>query len=234
METLARSVYEHVKHPHMTWNSKYDYGTAFQSTMYMLRKGDSNRFLFHMLPPSMRSDNEALPSSDRANTLRRWQRRIVKGIVEWADQQGLVRWLTGAEWRSDTEKVEDFKVDFPNILPFFVDGTPLPTFAPGDARTAKIMWNSKHAEHAFQIFVLVSPIGRIVYSSHVEGGKMHDKTQWEKENVSKSLYDHYSSLSRYREGKLKVGNQVYQLAIGGDKAYRDLLLPAGWHGEDMM
>ena len=67
-----------------------------------------------------------------------------------------------------------------------------------------------------------------MYSSNIEGGKLHDKTHWIRENVSERMYKFYANIKSYKDGTLRVANRRVNLAVGGDKAYKGLLLPRGW------
>jgi hypothetical protein len=65
-------------------------------------------------------------------------------------------------------------------------------------------------------------LGRIVYVSDLDGGSVHDKTQWDECGIVADLADFY------RNCKATVGGQEYQFALTGDKAYVLMTKPDGW------
>lgn len=190
-----------------------------------------------MLPPSVREHVNCF-DKDYTRSLRRWQDCIIDAICAWSKDKKIIQFLSVEGWKEDTCRASGkFCDDFPNTLVYHVDGTVLPVYASSCIRISKAMYNSKHDTQAWQVFVLCSQTGRIVYLSTIEGGKCHDKTHWEKDNVTKLLYEAYRDDDAYEKGKFiseeideqGVTTQVtYQCMIGGDKAYRDTCLPEGW------
>ena len=154
---------------------------------------------------------------------------MISSLRQWGKERKLIKLLSGGEWLNDTRKASGgFGNHFPSTLVYHVDGTLIKGFKPSDAAVANALYNSKHGAHGWQIFVLVSQMGRIAYLSSVEGGKVHDKTHWEIDGVSDQLYSHYSALRFYDKGELKIRGVRYRCAVGGDKAYKRLQLPEGW------
>ena len=150
MENLSKEVGKFAKHPTKRSSNKYIYDVAFRITLLMLRKGDSDQFLYFLLPPKCRS-GRSTNKFDRARSLRRWYDIILQGIIEWGESIEIIQWLSPQEWQADTATVPSFNDEFPNTLIYHVDGTVFPTYCPTCPLYAKALWNSKHEIHAFQV-----------------------------------------------------------------------------------
>ena len=225
LHEFAEKLRPHVQHP--SKNTLYEYMNALKATLHMLRRGDPNRFIFNLLPLSMRK-NRNYSDSDPTSTLRRWQKKIMDGIVSFGSAEHLVAFLSPKEWLEDTSECPEFLAAYPLHLVLHVDGTVCEIETPTVPTAAQATYNSKHGINSWQIFILVTQTGRIVYMSSVEGGKMHDKTHYCRDDVSRQLYEFYSKCPGYKDGTIKIGRKLYQLTIGGDKAYKNLVLPKGW------
>tara|TARA_R110002050_G_scaffold137528_1_gene261133 strand:- start:108 stop:1463 length:1356 start_codon:yes stop_codon:yes gene_type:complete len=210
-----------------TGNSElYDHFTVLRATLYLLRRGGSFTMLHHLIPPKHRS---TASSGDPTRTTRRWVRNMISSLRKWGEGTKQIRLLNPKEWLADTKHASgNFAATFPGTLIYHVDGTLLKGLKPFDASVANTLFNSKHAAHGWQVFVIVSQMGRIVYLSSVEGGKLHDKTHWQRDGVPDVLYSYYNELKSYNSGEVTLSGRTYQCAIGGDKAYKCLQLPEGW------
>ena len=81
----------------------------------------------------------------------------------------------------------------------------------------------RHQIQSFVYFIVCTPSGRVVYLSEVfEGGSIHDKTHWVKENVCSKLEE------RYEGGMWFWGVRSIRGNWGGDKAYPIAPAPKGW------
>lgn len=123
--------------------------------------------------------------------------------------------LSVEDWAS--RHSESIRQEFENTLFYFVDGTVVEVGDSGDVAFRLMLWNNKHQKKAFSFFVLVAPDGRIVFVSSVDYGSTHDKTAWETSGAVDKLEQFYS-----------VPNPTFSFAIGGDKAYPNMTVPAGW------
>jgi hypothetical protein len=202
---------------------------AAKMTFFMLRQGYFNYTCFDYLPLVYRQ-TKLSPKKDRTRSLRRWNDRILKGIQKWINEEDIISFPSLKDWVHDTRTAKgNYKEEFGEYLMMYVDGTVVQVFAPLDPGISKSLFNSKHGITSWQFFVIVTLTGRIVYFSAVEAGKMHDKTHWEKEKVGEHLFDHFSQLSSYSKGKVRFDKKWYTCSVSGDKAYKALVLPDGWH-----
>jgi hypothetical protein len=142
---------------------------------------------------------------------------VVEDLYPWAKEQ--VRFLKIPEWRAHHS--EELKQDFPDTLFLFVDGTVLEIYSPSDAKARRAHYNSKHCFCAWSFFVVVSPMGEIVYVSKLSAGSEHDASQWDASDCVAKLQHKYLFLHPDR-AKTK-------LALAGDKAYPRIDLPRYWH-----
>lgn len=151
--------------------------------MDMLRQGTPNRTIYYYLPPRLQN-NQDKPNVDPTGNLRRWEDIILDALYEWVIEEGLVDWISPAEWLADTENASGKITEhYPLHLFFHVDGTVFAVWNPSDGSLNKAHWNSKHGVCAWQFYVVVTQTGRIVKVSTV----MHDKTHFEKDKVSDDL-----------------------------------------------
>jgi hypothetical protein len=137
----------------------------------------------------------------------------IDDLSDWASKQIVLPSLP--DWISHTP--ENLRTDFPNCLFFFVDGTVLEIFTPGDAKCRRNHFNNKHGYCSWSFFVVVDPFGHIAYISDLNLGAEHDASQWNKSDCVADL-----------EAKYKTGKK-WKLCIGGDKAYPNIDLPENWH-----
>lgn len=142
---------------------------------------------YHYLPPSAQ---RALfdGTHDQTSTLRYWEDKILDAFDGWIEENRLLHWISPQEWLSDTTTASgSFAQEYILTLIFHVDGTVIPVLTPSDTNFNKQTYNSKHDENAWQFFVVVTQTGRIVHLSTIEGGKIHDKTHWEKNEITDKL-----------------------------------------------
>ncbi len=152
VEELAKLVHPYVNHPQERVSNLYEYGIAFRTTLLFLRKGDPVSYLFYMLPPQCQGGNSA-SDGDPSRTLRRWITIIMEGICQFSMANNIISWLPPRQWYEDTKKGKTaFADEYPDTLVYHVDGTVILTFCPACPSYAKNLWNSKHAEHALQVF----------------------------------------------------------------------------------
>ena len=149
VEKLMREVEPFVHHPRGKRNGKYEYRIAFLSTLLMLRRGDTDKYRYFLLPPRCRSQN-INDKGDRARSLRRWTLLISKGIVRWAKECNIISFVGARDWVEDISRTGLWE-EFPEVLIFHVDGTVIPVYTPADPCLAKNMWNSKHQKHSLQV-----------------------------------------------------------------------------------
>jgi hypothetical protein len=86
--------------------------------------------------------------------------------------------------------------------------------AQGTASLYREMFGAKNGATAWTFFIVVTPRGRIVYVSDVDGASNTDGTQWKKSGCCEALVAKYGSDSKF--------------IIGGDKGYVHASPPAGW------
>jgi hypothetical protein len=149
---------------------------------------------------------------DRTNASRGMDAWI-ESMYSWASSQIALPSLP--VWISHSS--ESLRADFPNRLFFFVDGTVLEIFTPGDAKCRRNHYNNKHGYCSWSFFLLVDPFGHIAYVSEVSLGAEHDSTQWNSSDCVAKLQAKYSPAK----------NWTY--CLGGDKAYPNINLPDKWH-----
>ena len=97
----------------------------------------------------------------------------------------------------------------------------------------------------FLFFIVVTPTGRIVYISSIDTGNTHDSTSWnlakafppwlvgmDKNKTCEERKDNKTFISSLKVEKEGEGEEEeekrYTFALGGDKAYPQILLPKGW------
>jgi hypothetical protein len=111
----------------------------------------------------------------------------VDRLFDWSQKQ--IKFLNIQEWL--LHHPEELRNQFPNHLFLFVDGTVLEIFTPGDAKSRRKHYNSKHGVWAWVFFIVVDPSGHIVYLSKLDLGSKHDATHWNESDVVKSLSEFY-------------------------------------------
>jgi len=85
------------------------------------------------------------------------------------------------------------------------------------------MRSGKHGCSAWDYFIIVTPRGRIVYISNLEGGSKNDKTHFNETDAVSMLQDKYG-----RSSTVKIGRKLYHFTLCGDKAYPYTSAPDGW------
>lgn len=158
-----------------------------------------------------------LSNSASESTARRCFGHWLEAINSWGEQTKQVAFLKPDEWKKECDTKCKFLEDFPNHLIYFVDGTPVATYNPTEFNASYRTWNQKHQIHSFTFFVLVTPTGRIVYVSDLEGGSVHDATHFRKSDVMERLNTEYQRA-----------HGAWTYCIGGDKGYRAVLPPPKW------
>lgn len=169
----------------------------------------------------------ALHSGIKKTTIR----KVVKGVTSylraWADTMisfpSLDEWLASMPVEMLTSK------ELKGFLYFFVDGTVIEKADPFDHRVHRFLFNVKHNITAYSYFILVQPNGRITYVSMLRGGSETDKAQWNSSDVIERIKEAYPDSHFEHLGEDGSMDQVYSFAIGGDKGYPGMDLPADWH-----
>ena len=178
-------------------------------------------WLYSGLSINMCSDLFDIP----ATSLSRVFHRLLDELSnKWVPQQ--IRFPTIEEWIDETPETVRGHPSFQNTLLFFVDGTIFPSHEPSDLTSARLSWNTKHHVNGYSFTILVLPTGRIVYTSNLHWGSTHDKTVWREEDLTSTLQSVYSHPATHTSDDV---TNSYTLGIGGDKGYRRLRVPEGWH-----
>lgn len=151
--------------------------------------------------------------------------KMVWGVLEqlqvWADKN--IYFLDIKDWIEDSAKPHSHKA-YENILFYMVDGTVVETTNTSDIPMARSLHNTKHAIPAYVFFIAVSPRGRIMFVSDIRTGNTHDKTHYNSSNVNEIISNKYGDLNN-----LVYQNKKYTIAMGGDKAYVNPIVPDGVH-----
>jgi hypothetical protein len=147
-------------------------------------------------------------------TAKRRMEDWVNSLFPWAQSQ--IKFSELPEWI--LHNPEELQKEFPNHLFYFVDGTVLKIWSPKDAKCRRIHYSNKHGCCVWVFFIVVDPMGHIVYLSNVEAGHKHDATHWNECNVAKSLEEFYEDKE----------HDKWKLSLGGDKAYPRIELPKDW------
>lgn len=142
-------------------------------------------------------------------------------IKEYGDKERIVAFPSVARWAT-RETSTAFNDNFPRVLVFFVDGTFVESEDTADTLVHKAMFNTKHGGNGWVFTILVTSMGRIVWVSDVEGGRIHDATAWKDSKVCELL------AKKYPNANVRFKKEVWQCALGGDKAYRCMERPEGW------
>lgn len=155
-------------------------------------------------------------------TVRRWFVLALKHFSAWG--RATISFPSDDEWISDSKRIfeDETYSEYKDKLFFFVDGTVVKILNMSDPITHRAFHNGKHGCPGFVFFICVTPSGRIVYLSDLEGGSTHDKTHFLKSGVVKDLQNSYPTSTIEKNGVL------YQRALGGDKAYPYAPKPDGW------
>jgi hypothetical protein len=151
----------------------------------------------------------AMTGCDARSASRRFESSITSLLV-WAKPK--IELLELDEWKEDSKKMLDS--DYAACYVLFVDGTTLRVRRPGDSKLYREMFGAKNGAIAWTFFIVVTPRGRIVYVSDVDGASNTDGTQWKKCGCCEALVAKYGSDSKF--------------IIGGDKGYVHASPPAGW------
>lgn len=177
------------------------------------------------------------PSRD-VSTMKRALKNFLRELFPWALTQ--IRYPTLQQWKESHSP--DILMTFPNRLFYFVDGTILEVWTPSDIAKNRNRYNTKHACPSISFFVVVDPMGRIVYLSPIGPGNYHDATAWnEAFEFPGHLMGKDGMLEIREEKKLitqleeqypkpwSIGESEFVLTVGGDKAYPEIDLPSGWN-----
>lgn len=121
-----------------------------------------------------------------------------------------------AQWEATHS--ESIREEFPNTLFYFVDGTIVPITNSNDYAWRRLNWNNKHQTYGFSFFIVVAPSGQICFVSSAGHGCDHDKTAWDNSTAVEELTTFYGPPPPDKT-----------FAVGGDKAYPNMIVPAGWH-----
>jgi hypothetical protein len=136
----------------------------------------------------------------------------IDDMYSWASEQ--IDFQPLPDWISHTP--ESLRADFPNCLFYFVDGTVLEIYTPGDAKCRRNHFNNKHGYCSWSFFLVVDAVGHINYVSELNLGADHDATQWNNSDCVQKLEE------KYKPGK------KWKYCLGGDKAYPNIDLPDKW------
>jgi hypothetical protein len=184
--------------------SKWDPSFLFSCFMVWMRRGMTFQFLSHFV-----GKNEC--------TLRRQFYRTIEDLEPWAKEQ--IKWPTLEMWK--LKHNEKLRNAYPKTLFFWVDGTVIKMWCPKDTKTARVFYNKKHGHHSYVFFVAVTPDGEIVYVSECMGGTEHDKTHWNNSTAPDELKGRYTS-------------DEFTFSTSGDKAYKGMRRPQGFHNHVTM
>lgn len=179
------------------------------------------------------------PSRD-VSTMKRALKNFLRELFPWALTQ--IRFPTLREWKEAHST--DILKTFPNRLFYFVDGTILEVWTPSDIAKNRNRYNTKHSCPSISFFVVVDPMGRIVYLSPIGPGNYHDATAWNEAFEFPGHLMGKDGMLEIREEKKLIAQleEVYPkpwviipfekefvLTVGGDKAYPEIDLPSDWN-----
>lgn len=140
-------------------------------------------------------------------------------LQEWAEEQ--VQLLPLEELLIENSSLKESKFD--DHLLFAVDGTLIETTNPTDLKTYRALYSSKHNVCGWTFTGLCTPRGILVWLSEIDGGHVHDKTQWNDSGIVEKLTKFYG-----KNGTIIVNGTEYYFGIIGDKAYGLMKKPNGW------
>ena len=177
------------------------------------------------------------PARD-VTTMKRGLKNFLRELFPWALK--MIQFPSLQQWRQAHS--DDILKTFPGRLFYFVDGTILEVWTPSDIAKNRNRYNSKHGCPAVSFFVVVSPMGRIVYLSPIGPGNYHDATAWNEafefpchvmgKDGLLEIKEEKKLIAQLEEVYLKpwtLDGKEYVLAVGGDKAYPEIVLPSDWH-----
>ena len=151
-------------------------------------------------------------------------RELIYGVLEefheWTET--MVKLPSIPEWWSRTS--EKFRIDFPNTLMFFVDGTVIETFSHKASVLRRCAYNPKHKIPSRTFTMVVDETGRIVLMSDITCGKFHDAKAWNISDFNAKLFKNYGRHDSTK--RPSMANPIF--AIGGDKAYPCIVIVTGW------
>ena len=109
---------------------------------------------------------------------------------------------------------------FPHLYFFIIDGTTLPTRKPTDRELQReqYVWYKKQV--GYRYFVLVTAKGHICFVSNVYFGKAPDETTYK--------WSGLRGLLEVAYGMDLPALKPYNLVLGGDRGYPNILAPEGW------
>jgi len=132
-----------------------------QRTLLQLRQGFKCRVAVPLLQPNI----------SRPTFMKMFQ-ETMEDLYKWATTE--IYLLKPNDWRKqNTDRLNTWRSSF---LFYFLDGTVLPIWSPGDVAKNKANFNTKHGCCAHFYYIIVAPDGRIVYVSLVDVGSTYDAT----------------------------------------------------------
>eukprot|EP00013_Stygamoeba_regulata_P012731 CAMPEP_0177671642 /NCGR_PEP_ID=MMETSP0447-20121125/24836_1 /TAXON_ID=0 /ORGANISM="Stygamoeba regulata, Strain BSH-02190019" /LENGTH=420 /DNA_ID=CAMNT_0019179095 /DNA_START=33 /DNA_END=1292 /DNA_ORIENTATION=- len=132
-----------------------------------------------------------------------------------------VRWPRDIqEWQAWTEGSKDFPkcADCVNRAVFVIDGSFVKTRTPKRRQLSRLHWKDYKKTHAWGLFVLVAPNGRIVYCSKLFFGHCSDENMYKRAKIPELLTEVFGGMDF--QGK--------KPALAADKGYPTIELPHGW------